>query len=153
MTTSDIYFLAMCVQHLLTHGPHTLSDDQMARLDRIRAGDCPPPTLKQPVVVAKEGARKRTKAASVCLQLPTGTQVCRTVGAHTFQAIWNNDERSLTWGSAVFPSPTAFCKAVYAHVHGAEKPHEINGWKACYVLRDGKRVTLDALRSATTTDA
>jgi hypothetical protein len=151
-------FIAICVQTLLTDGPHSLSASQCKTLEDLRDGvlDIQLCAVKATAKVAKTteksapaentGKRKKTKAANASVQLPTGTPVYRTIGGKTFDAAWNNEDRTLLWEGNVYPSPTAFCRACYASIHGPDKPHAINGQAACYVLREGKRVTLEKLR-------
>lgn len=139
-------FLSVCIQKLYTDGPNSLTPDQCTQLEALRA-DTVPNVPK--VVNAEPGKRKKTKAANASVQLPTGTFVYRTIGDRTFEATWNNEHRTLQWEGCVYPSPTAFCRACYASIHGPDKPHSINGQAACYILREGKRVTLEALRDET----
>lgn len=153
-------FLSVCIQKLYTDGPNSLTHEQCTQLETLRDDgqrSCPLLTDKvhtvhklPKVVNAEPGKRKKTKAANASVQLPTGTPVFRTIGDRTFEATWNNEDRTLIWEDSVYPSPTAFCKACYASIHGPEKTHSINGQAACYVLREGKRVTLEKLRDETT---
>lgn len=143
-------FLAVCVQTLLTHGPTSITGDQITMLEQLRDGTLDthlrPKVTKAVAAPDTEKKRKRTKAANASVQLPTGTPLFRTIGDRTFEGAWNNEDRTILWEGNVYPSPTAFCKACYASIHGPEKFHAINGQAACYVLRDGKRVTLEKLR-------
>lgn len=148
-------FLAVCVQKLLTHGPHSLSLHQCRHLEKLQGDTRSPRSTRSPSAPSvvqqgkpcTTGKRKKTKAANALVQLPTGTSLFRTIGNCTFEAVWNNETRTITWNGNVYPSPTAFCKACYASIHGREKMHSVNGQAACYILREEKRVTLEMLRN------
>jgi len=69
------------------------------------------------------------------LQLPTGTMIYRSCGKkirHEYQALWNKEAQTLTWGNRTYTSVSSWAISVSQHHYGMIMTG-INGWAVCYV--------------------
>ena len=84
------------------------------------------------------------------LQLPTGTMIYRTCGKkirHEYQALWNKEAQTLTWGNRTYTSVSNWAISVSQHHYGRIMSGS-NGWAVCYVyspINNSKKIKLNEL--------